>query len=103
MKVLVTLLAMLACTVSALAQPATTPPKIRLERVVRGFDNPVFMISDGSDRLFVVEQPGRIKIVKEGAILPKPFLDIRKQVDFGGEKGLLSVAFHPKFKENDFI
>src|SRR5216110_2953356 len=84
MKVFALFLSMLGFTVSAPAQEA---PKIHLERFVRGFENPLYLTHDGTDRLFVVEQPGRIKIVKDGQILPKPFLDIRKQVDFGGEKG----------------
>ena len=100
MKFFVVLVALMGLGLSASAQDV---PKIHLERVVRGFENPLYVISDGTDRLFVVEQPGRIKIVKNGAILPKPFLDIRKEVDFGGEKGLLSVAFHPNFKENGYI
>jgi glucose/arabinose dehydrogenase len=100
MKFFVVLVALMGLGLSASAQDV---PKIHLERVVRGFENPLYVISDGTDRLFVVEQPGRIKIVKNGAILPKPFLDIRKEVDFGGEKGLLSVAFHPNFQENGYI
>jgi glucose/arabinose dehydrogenase len=56
---------------------------------------------DGSGRLFVVEQIGRIRIVKNGALLPTPFLDIRSLVALSGsERGLLSVAFHPQFKTN---
>ena len=90
MKVFALFLAMVGLTVSAPAQEA---PKIHLERFVRGFENPLYLTSDGTDRLFVVEQPGRIKIVKDGQVLPKPFLDIRKEVDFGGEKGLLGLAF----------
>jgi len=55
---------------------------------------------DGSGRLFIVEQIGRIRIMKNGTLLPTPFLDIRSRVAFGGERGLLSVAFHPEFKSN---
>jgi glucose/arabinose dehydrogenase len=102
MKVFVTLFAILGLSIPALAAGV---PKIRLERLVRGFEFPLYVIGDGSDRLFVVEQPGRIKIVRDGAILPKPFLDIHNEVDFqvGSEKGLLSLAFHPNFKDNGFI
>jgi len=91
---------MLGLGATALAEDV---PKIHLERWIRGFDNPLYVISDGTDRLFVVEQPGRIKIIRDGKVLPKPFLDIRKEVDFGGEKGLLSLAFHPNFKDNGLI
>ena len=56
--------------------------------------------ADGSHRLFVVEQRGVIKILKAGHVSPTPFLDIRSLVKFGGEQGLLALAFHPKFKTN---
>jgi glucose/sorbosone dehydrogenase/VCBS repeat protein/FG-GAP repeat protein len=55
---------------------------------------------DGSGRLFVVEQTGVIKIIKDGAVLATPFLDIRGQVLSGGERGLLGLAFHPQFRTN---
>ncbi|MDX2241921.1 MAG: PQQ-dependent sugar dehydrogenase [Leptolyngbyaceae cyanobacterium bins.302] len=60
-----------------------------------GFDRPVYLThaGDTSDRLFVVEQPGQIRIVQNGTVLPTPFLDIRERVLTGGEQGLLSVAF----------
>ena len=51
-------------------------------------------------RLFVVEQPGKIRIVKNGALLPTPFLDISDMVGYGGERGLLGLAFHPSYKTN---
>jgi glucose/arabinose dehydrogenase len=100
MKVFAFLLALVGLVATTTAQEA---PKIHLERFVRGFENPLYLTHDGTDRLFVVEQPGRIKIVKDGQVLPKPFLDIRKQVDFGGEKGLLGLAFHPDFKNNGYF
>ncbi len=74
---------------------------LRLERVVQGLDNPVHLTAPASDpRLFVVEQPGRIRIVKNGQLLPTPFLDITDRVGFGGERGLLSLAFHPGYASN---
>jgi len=80
----------------------TTVPQIELQRFADGFTRPVYLThaGDGSGRLFVVEQAGVIKIVREGKTLSTPFLDIRDRVESGGEKGLLSVAFHPKYKEN---
>jgi glucose/arabinose dehydrogenase len=47
-----------------------------------------------------VEQPGRIRIVQNGALIPQPFLDITDRVLAGGEQGLLSVAFHPQYASN---
>ncbi|HEY6072604.1 MAG TPA: PQQ-dependent sugar dehydrogenase, partial [Anaerolineales bacterium] len=56
---------------------------------------------DGSGRLFIVEQAGRIRIFQGGSLLPTPFLDIIAEVGSGGnEQGLLGLAFHPKYKEN---
>lgn len=55
----------------------------------------------GDARLFVVEQPGRIRVVEDGALLGVPFLDIRDRVDdSGNEQGLLGLAFHPGFATN---
>ena len=53
--------------------------------------------ADGSGRLFVVEQAGRIRIVRDGALVDRPFLDITAKVASGGERGLLGLAFHPGF------
>jgi glucose/arabinose dehydrogenase len=55
---------------------------------------------DGSGRLFVVEQAGRIRIVESGAVLEPPFLDLKNLVKSGGERGLLGLAFHPDFATN---
>lgn len=54
---------------------------------------------DGSGRLFITEQEGRILIVKAGRLLPAPFLDIRGRVGCCGERGLLSAAFPPGFRQ----
>jgi glucose/arabinose dehydrogenase len=84
------------------AQEAPTPLNIGLEPVVGGFERPVFLAEpdDGTGRHFVVEQPGRIRIVEDGELAAEPFLDITDRVEFGGEQGLLSVAFHPDYVEN---
>jgi glucose/arabinose dehydrogenase len=71
--------------------------------VAEGFDNPVYVThaGDGSGRLFVVEQSGQIRIIQEGAILPEPFLDLTGiAVDNAFERGLLGLAFHPRYAEN---
>ncbi len=63
------------------------------------FSAPVYVAAPAGDRrrFFVVEQPGRILVVKDGATLARPFLDIRSLVSFGGERGLLSMAFPPDY------
>jgi glucose/arabinose dehydrogenase len=73
-----------------------------LHPVVTGLSNPVYVTSapDGSGRLFVLEQAGRIRIVKNGTLLATPFLDISDMTAKGGEQGLLGLAFHPAFKTN---
>ncbi len=77
-------------------------PAIRLESVATGLSEPIglFNAGDGSGRLFVIEQGGTIRILQNGAVGATPFLDIRDRVDAGGEKGLLGLAFHPRFEEN---
>jgi glucose/arabinose dehydrogenase len=63
------------------------------------FESPVYVTSPPQDerRLFVVEQAGRIMVVRDGKKLATPFLDIRSLVTSGGEQGLLSVAFPPDY------
>jgi glucose/arabinose dehydrogenase len=74
---------------------------LALETVAKGLESPVHLISPpGDPRLFIVEQPGRIRIVENGKLLPTPFLDITDRVGYGGERGLLSLAFHPRYAEN---
>lgn len=70
--------------------------------ITQGLNAPVaFLDAPGEPgRFYIVEQAGRILIWEKGELLKEPFLDIRKKVAFGGEKGLLGLAFHPKFKEN---
>jgi glucose/arabinose dehydrogenase len=76
-----------------------TSVRIDLERVVGGLSSPLFATGagDGSGRLFVVEQPGRIRIVRDGRLAERPFLDIDDRVLAGGERGLLGLAFPPGF------
>jgi glucose/arabinose dehydrogenase len=81
---------------------APTDAHIRLALSISGLSKPVFATSapDGSGRLFIVEQTGRIKIHQYGQVLATPFLSIPTQVSTGGEQGLLGLAFHPGFKTN---
>src|SRR5262245_19605792 len=61
---------------------------LRLETVASGLSSPVFVTSPPGDaRLFVVEQPGRLRIVKNGQLVATPFLDIQSKVLSGGERG----------------
>lgn len=67
-----------------------------------GLDSPVdIAFAPGEpERVYIVEQPGRIRIVEKGKLLPAPFLDIEKRVTSGGERGLLGLAFHPDYEKS---
>ena len=77
---------------------------IALKEITTGLRKPVHLThaGDGSGRLFVVEQQGVIRVIRQGRLLPQPFLDIRSRVADGGERGLLSFAFHPKYRNNGY-
>jgi hypothetical protein len=81
---------------------ASAVPRLVLRPVVTNLAEPVYATHarDGSHRLFVVEQPGRIKVLSPGATAPTVFLDITSRVLAGGERGLLGLAFHPGYPAN---
>jgi glucose/arabinose dehydrogenase len=75
-------------------------PEISFSQPIGDFTYPTHLASarDGSGRLFVVEQPGRIRIIKNGTLLTTPFLDITARLEtVVGSRGLFSVAFPPDF------
>lgn len=101
---------LLAALASCSPQPGAAAPEpspatgLRLERVASGLEDPLYLTAPAGDpRLFVVEQPGRIRIIKGGRLLPVPFLDLTDRVSSGGERGLLSVAFHPRYAANGLL
>jgi glucose/arabinose dehydrogenase len=98
------LIAVALLLVSAVASgEAAGVVRLALQPVVAsGLDTPVFVThaGDGSGRLFVIEQGGRIRIVANGALAAAPFLDISSRVLAGGERGLLGLAFHPDYPRN---
>src|SRR4051794_25540134 len=69
---------------------------------IGSFDSPTYATGAAGfpKLLFVVEQPGRIEVLRAGHELRHPFLDISDLVDFGGERGLLSVAFPPDYEQS---
>ena len=75
---------------------------IKAEPVITGLSSPVGIThaGDGSGRLFIVLQGGRIVIFDGVKILSSPFLDITSVVSSGGERGLLGLAFHPNYVGN---
>jgi glucose/arabinose dehydrogenase len=72
---------------------------------VSGLSSPVDLVDagDGSGRLYVVQQDGQIRIIRNGALLPTPFLDLASKIACCGEQGLLGLAFHPKYAQNGFF
>jgi glucose/arabinose dehydrogenase len=83
-------------------QAPPTQTQVTLTPVLTGLSGPVFVTNahDGSNRLFIVEQAGRIKVVQPGSTTPTVFLDITSRVLSGGEQGLLGLTFHPNFSTN---
>ena len=75
---------------------------ISLSRRPGSFTSPVLVTNagDGTNRLFVVEQAGRIRIIDGSTAIASPFLDIRTRVGCCGERGLLGLAFDPAYKTN---
>jgi len=77
--------------------PDGTEP-VALQQVASGLAFPLYLTAPtGDPRLFIVEKGGGIRIVKDGALLPVPFLDLSGQVSTGGEQGLLGLAFSPQY------
>ncbi len=87
-------------TANVFAQPTLT-----FTIFATGFDSPIAMEHCNDSRLFVVEQPGVIKILDSlGNTLPADFLDITNKVNNGGnEQGLLGLAFHPDYQNNGYF
>jgi len=83
------------------------PPGLTLQLdpfISSGLSSPVFLTQPLDDgRIFVVEQSGRIRVVRNGVLQSTPFLDITSRVLSGGERGLLSVAFHPQYATNHYF
>ena len=73
-----------------------------LQLVASGLAAPVYLTAPPGDatRLFVVERAGRIRVIENDVLLVTPFLDIRSFVNAAGERGLLSMAFHPDYAVN---
>jgi glucose/arabinose dehydrogenase len=71
----------------------------RLQTIATGLSSPLYLTAPPGDvsRLFIVEQTGAIRIVRDGSLLPTPFLDLSGQISAGGEQGLLGLAFDPEY------
>jgi glucose/arabinose dehydrogenase len=98
------LVMMLAGSGGPAASAAVSPSRIHLglTQLATGLSKPLLVTDagDGSGRLFVLEQTGRIRIIKGGELLATPFLDLSASVTGGNEQGLLGLAFHPAYRTN---
>ena len=75
---------------------------IELRKIATGLVSPLLVTNagDGSERLFVVEQGGVIRIIAKGRVAKEPFLDVSSLIVAGGEQGLLGLAFEPDFADS---
>jgi glucose/arabinose dehydrogenase len=85
------------------ATSRSAAPVVNLVPVASGLGAITAITNAGDERLFVTVQTGRVRIVSGGAVLPTPFLDVSPLVSCCGERGLLSVAFHPDYAQNRFF
>jgi glucose/arabinose dehydrogenase len=94
--------AVLAASIASWTATGAQAAGVALQKVASGLSKPVYVTSphDGSSRLFVVEQTGKIKVISGGKVLATPFLDLSSLVSKGGEQGLLGLAFHPNYRSN---
>lgn len=91
-----------SATASVTPPPHATPwiwPQLALTAYANGLSGPVHIThaGDGSGRLFIVEQAGRVRIIKNGVLSPTPFLDISGRVSCCNERGLFAIAFPPGY------
>jgi glucose/arabinose dehydrogenase len=87
--------------------PEPSPAEVTAAAVltqVGTFERPVLVTAPaGDDRVFVVEQTGAVRIVRDGQVLERPFLDFRDHVTSLGESGLLSIAFAPDYAQSGLV
>ena len=86
---------------AAVVNAATVPAGFTDAVVAGGLDNPSAMALAPDGRIFVCQQGGALRVIKNGALLATPFLTVT--VDSSGERGLLGVAFDPNFLSNQLI
>jgi glucose/arabinose dehydrogenase len=88
---------------SVFSNNGTAQPTVIFRQYMNGFSQPLDIVNagDGSDRLFIVQKGGLIRILEDSVILPTPFINLADSITAtGGEQGLLSLAFHPLYETN---
>lgn len=101
-KLLFSLIVVFFINVNAAAQ---VPPDLVFTPVVSGLNASLDVVNagDGTNRLFVVQRGGTVRIISGGVLLPGNFLEIPDSLSAGGESGLLSLAFHPDYENNRYF
>ncbi len=88
-------------------EPSAPPVTLSGAAVLTGigtFESPILVTAPAGDkRIHVVEQTGVVRIVRDGEVLPHPFLDLRERVTASGESGLLSIAFAPDHEQSGLL
>jgi hypothetical protein len=86
----------------AAGTPVAGVPAIAARLVASGFRSPLDLqsVREDRERLYVVEQGGRVRVVRNGQLQAAAFLDVSDRISTGGERGLLGLAFHPRFAQN---
>jgi glucose/arabinose dehydrogenase len=87
-------------TAPVINPPAGEFPRIALQQITANLTDPVAITQAGDSRLFITLRAGKVVIWDGSQILATPFLDVQPLVLSGGEQGLLSVAFHPRYASN---
>lgn len=101
-RIVLLLISLLLMPLAAAEMAQGAVPTVSLERVAGSYTQPLYAAAPPGDthRLFIVEKRGVIRLVKDGVLLPRPFLNISSLVSANGERGLLSMAFSPGFATN---
>jgi glucose/arabinose dehydrogenase len=103
----IAILVAIACGAIAVGSSlAASPSSLRLVRIVGGLERPVYATQAPGEprRVYVLEQPGRIRVVENGRLRAAPFLDLTSRVETGGnEQGLLGLAFSPTFARDGWF
>jgi glucose/arabinose dehydrogenase len=86
----------------AAGAPVSGIPALTARLVASGLRNPLDLQAAPGDRerVYVVEQGGRVRVIRNGQLQSTPFLDVSGRISSGGERGLLGLAFHPQFATN---
>src|SRR5262249_50803678 len=101
MRIKVTLLAVLLLWLSGLAQAATLPTGFVETQIASGLSGPTAMEVAPDGRIFVLEEGGRVRVIKNNQLLTTPFITLTTNTE--GERGVLGIAFDPNFASNRFV